>query len=201
MTSCILIGKPNVGKSSFFLGFAAYLGITKCHLTFKSPEGEIRRQAYDLELAQKYFISQSPFKTKEICEIELQLPVYKGVKELKLLDTGGVIDGIHEDHYIRKSMALTLENIQASQVVLHLIDASLVAQDQSLGLTHIDDQINRYGGLRGGYCILANKMDLPRAQEGLKKMQSRYPNTYVIPLSTVNTLGFREVKQFVGRNM
>lgn len=201
MTSCILIGKPNVGKTSFFLSFAGYLGITKCLLTFKSPDGEIKRQAYQLELAQKYLISQSPFKTKEICEIELQLPVYKGTKELKLLDTGGVIDGIHEDEYIRKSMALTLESIQGAKAVLHLLDAPLVAQRQELGLTQIDDQINRYGILRGRYCILANKMDLPLAQEGLRIIQNRYPNTYIIPLSNVNSLGFREVKQFVGRNI
>lgn len=201
MANCILIGKPNVGKTSFFLSFAAYMGLTKCNLTFTGTEGQTRKQAYQLDLARRYLVSQTPFKTKDICEIELQLPVYKGRKDLKLIDTGGITDGIHEDTSVRRSMALTLQNIEASQVILHLLDAQLMAKNTAAGLTQIDDQINQYGSLRGGYCILANKMDLEESHQGLLEIQEKYPNTYIIPISTVSHLGFREVKQFVGRNI
>ncbi|WP_026477847.1 GTPase domain-containing protein [Alkaliphilus transvaalensis] len=201
MESCILIGKPNVGKTSFFLSFASYLGVSKYQLLFKGLDGEVQRQSYGVELAKKYFVSSSPFKTKELCEIQLTIPIYKGTQQLKLLDTGGLTDGIHFDPQVRKSMALTIKSIENTKVLLHMMDASNVSGNQINSVSQIDDQINLLGRSKGKYCILANKMDLKDSQEGLQLLQKRYPTTYIIPVSAINRTGFKEVKMFVARNI
>lgn len=201
MECCILMGKPNVGKTSFFLSFASYLGVSKCQLCFRGLDGELQRQSYGMDIAKKYFISNSPFKTKDICEIQLSIPIYKGTQELKLLDTGGLTDGIHNDPQVRKSMALTIKNIDNAKVLLHMIDASNVSTNQINSLSLIDDQLNKYGKLKGKYCILANKMDLNNSQEGLKHLMKKFPDTYIIPVSALKKMGFKEVKMFVGRNI
>ncbi|MBM7613839.1 GTPase [Alkaliphilus hydrothermalis] len=201
MESCILMGKPNVGKTSFFLSFASYLGVSKCQLLFRGVDGGIQRQAYGMDIARKYFISSSPFKTKDVCEIHLTIPVYKGTQELKLLDTGGLMDGIHKDPHVRKSMAMSLQSMEQAKILLHVMDTSNVSSNQINSISHIDDQLNQYGRKRGGYCILANKMDLEESKEGLNQLQRRYPDTYIIPVSAVTQAGFKEVKMFVGRNI
>ena len=51
------------------------------------------------------------------------------------------------------------------------------------------------------YIILANKIDLPSAQENLEKVATTFPKATVLPVSALYNNGFKEVKAFVARNI
>ncbi|SES69798.1 small GTP-binding protein domain-containing protein [Natronincola peptidivorans] len=199
MNNCILLGKPNVGKTTFFLSYAEYLGVTSCILEFENFEGSVTRKNYSINVARSYLINQTPFKTKEICRMNLSIPVYKGRTEITLFDTGGLIDGISANEIVRKSMAEALKQLYLADLILHMIDASSVDHNCCSTLSEIDYQINQYGHSRGAYCILANKIDLEEGEKGLSFIRKEFKDTYIIPISARKMKGFKEVNKFVSR--
>ncbi|MCC5909894.1 MAG: 50S ribosome-binding GTPase [Clostridiaceae bacterium] len=201
MSHCILLGKPNVGKTSFFLSFMEYLGVNEYTFELTNFNEEISLKTYTLNTAKAHLISSSPFKTKEIYKANLSIPVYKGSADFLFLDTSGLIDGISKDDKVRLSMALTLKNLYTSSIILHMIDTSSVLHNKMSTLSEIDYQINEYGKLTGSYCILASKMDLSTSVAGFKFLEKEFNDTYVIPISSIKKTGFKEVKKFVARNL
>lgn len=201
MKNCIIIGKPNVGKTSFFLSFAEYLGINRCKIEVTDIHGRVVVKDIALDFAKKFLVSMEPFKTKGVYKIQLSIPVYKGQENLVLIDTAGLTDGINEVEEIRRSMAQTLKQLSETNIILHMIDASNIALKKEEGIREIDYQINEYGIQQGCYCILANKMDRSNSQKGLDIIREVFSKSYIIPISAVNKTGFKEVKNFVGRNL
>lgn len=201
MKKCVLIGKPNAGKTSFFVGFAEFLGIKRLNILFKSPEGQFIYRSYSIEMAKKLLVSDSSFKTKEICEISISIPVYKGNKIFQIQDTSGIVDGISDRVDMRKSMVLTFKALESSDIILHMIDASSIFKKNDSTIGPIDDQINQYGSTKGSYCILAGKTDLEDGEKGFELLRKKYNNSYVIPISSLNNRGYKEVMEFVVRNI
>ncbi|SNR87990.1 small GTP-binding protein domain-containing protein [Anaerovirgula multivorans] len=201
MSNCILLGKPNVGKTSFFLNFAEYLGMNSCILEFTDFEGKKSVKKYSIKAAKSYLISSTAFKTKEVCKMKLSIPIYKGKTDIVLLDTGGLIDGINKDESIRISMAETLKHLYIANIIIHMIDASSIYKKQTSTISEIDYQINQYGNSKGAYCILANKIDLREGLEGLEFLKKEFKDTYIIPTSALKQIGFKEVRKFVSRNI
>lgn len=190
-----------MGKTSFFLNFAEYLGVSKCEVKITGAKGERLTKTYSISLAKKYLISESPYKTKDIYQLDLTVPIYKGSKEFTLLDTSGLVDGISESDQIRRSMVQTLDELYLSDILLHMIDASSMIKGSRNNFTKIDHQINEYGRIKGKYCILANKMDLAESKTGLEQIKNEFKNSYIIPVSALKKTGFKEVRMFVGRNI
>ncbi|KAB3527251.1 GTPase domain-containing protein [Alkaliphilus serpentinus] len=201
MKKCILIGKSNVGKTSFFVSFVEYLGIKRLNILFKGPQGGFQYRSYTTEMAKSLLISESPFKTKEICEIGISVPVYKGNKVFQLQDTSGIVDGMCRDDEVRKSMVLTFKTLEEAGIILHMIDTSRIFRRGESTIGPIDDQINLYGTNRGSYCILASKTDLEDGEKGYELLRKKYCNSLVIPVSTFNQRGYKEVMEFVVRNL
>lgn len=201
MKHCLIVGKPNVGKTSFFLNFASYLGVYTCKLTFRDNRGEIIQKEYLIDIAKKNLISSSPFKTMDIIEINLSVPVYKGMQSFVLLDSSGLIDGTSDSHDIRSSMTATIKALQNTDMVLHMMDASSIFSKEINSISLIDDQINKYCRCKSLYCILASKMDKEESERGYQLLKNKYPTSYIIPVSSVSERGFKEVKFFVGRNL
>jgi len=201
MKNCIIIGKPNVGKTSFFLALAEYLGVTQCKIEITDIYGKVIMKNISVSFARKYFVSMHPFKTKSVFKIQLDIPVYKGYEQLILVDTAGVTDGINKEEEIRKSMAQTLKELSEAKIILHMLDSQYIYNKKETGISEIDYQINEFGSQQGCYCILVNKMDKDHSQIGLDIVKGTFKENYIIPISTVNRTGFREVKAFVGRNL
>lgn len=200
MKRCIIIGKTNVGKTLFAIQFAAHLGLRELTVTSKAPGGESERITYPIDVAVRELVSDGAHRTRSLQSIIVELPVGKGVKRFELMDTSGLIEGIPSDVNIRRAMAQTLAAVRDAHIVLHIIDASRATRKGAVeALGEVDYQVAQFALMRGGYLILANKMDLPGAREGLELIRQEFAGHPVVPISALERGGFREVKRFVWR--
>lgn len=203
---CLVIGQPNVGKTAFTLGFADYLGIKELQIEFTYPDGFNTVKTYPLNMAKEELISAQNHSTRVLQSLTITLKTRKTKHAVKLMDTTGLINGIHESQDIRLGMAQTLRALQKAYIVIHLFDANRIgalgfgrsigqSTGQSIGL--IDHQIARYMRLKGNYIICANKMDLPHSKNGLTLLQSSFPDARIISISAITKKGMSEVKKCV----
>lgn len=202
LRECIVIGKANVGKTLFAINFADYLKVTRLNIEFATPSGESYRRVLSVPLALQELISDQPHHTLGLQRIEIQMPGVKGRKYFALVDTSGLTEGIHGETLIRRAMAQTLAKVRDAHVILHLIDASRSGQVGAIeALGEVDWQVAQFGAMRTGYAILANKMDLKEAQNGLVQIRREFPGHVIFPVSALLKTGFQEVKQFVWRHL
>ena len=200
MSRCLVIGKTNVGKSAFVLHFARYLGMTSVQVTSEDPEGRRCQRAYAVDAAVRDLSSACPHQTRCLQSITLQLPAGKGTKQLELVDTCGLIEGIHADLQVRRAMAQTLAHVRQAQIILHMVDAARAATAGAIeAIGEVDYQVAQFAQMRGGYLILANKMDLPQAAAGLALIKREFSGHIILPISALHGQGFREVKRYVWR--
>ncbi|WP_053957288.1 GTPase domain-containing protein [Inediibacterium massiliense] len=195
MKTCLIIGKPNAGKTLFLLNFAEYIGLKKVKIEHTKINHKVDTKEYDLEEAKKILSSPIPYKTQCLQSIKLEIHMIKGKKEIIMMDSSGFTDGIHKDIQIRRAMAQTLEQIQNSHVIFHVFD---LTDDH---IEEVDEQLAKYGMTQGGYVILGNKIDLLDRKDEIIKFQRKFINHYVIPISALTKEGFREVKSYVCRRL
>ncbi|NLN17446.1 MAG: GTP-binding protein HSR1 [Firmicutes bacterium] len=201
MKRCIIIGKPNAGKTLFTLNFAAYLGTTPLHVAFRQ-DNTTNWKTYRLDEAVQQLTSSKPHHTLGLQELIVTLPARKGAKRIQLIDTCGLVEGIPAEQDIRRAMAATLAAVRDAHLILHIIDASRVKAAGTVeALGEVDYQVAQFGQLRDGYLILANKIDLPEAKEGLDIIAREFAAHQVIPISALYQQGFKAVKQFVQRHI
>ena len=201
MCQSLIIGMPNVGKTCFTLNFAEYLGLKQIRLTIKQPAGFMATQTYEIADAREELISAKPNKTRSLHSLDLELPLKKGKEHLTLVDSCGLSDGIHPDYEIRKAMAQTIGQIRESEIVLHIIDLSAIANTVNMSLPIIDRLIYNYVSNKQAYTIIANKIDISGTERALRYLENELKKTVIIPISALYQTGFREVKSFVWRNL
>lgn len=197
MNECILVGQPNAGKTLFALHFVEFLGMRSLDVTILASDGILGCKHYKVEQAIRELSGLERHKTKELQTMSLQIPVGKSFRQIKLIDSCGLSDGIHPDAVIRKAMAQTLSVMRYAKLVLHMIDVSQYIRSKHI--TDIDQQIAQYGHAKGGYALLANKIDLPNAKEGLSFLADVFPGQTIFPISALHKKGFKEVKSLVCR--
>lgn len=202
MKQCTIIGKTNVGKTLFLISFAEYLGPKTFDIYFVYSDGTKKTKRISYKSAISRLVDEQPHKTRCIQAITLNMPMGKGKKKIKIIDTAGFIDGIHPDIEVRKAISQTLSIIRDSDVILHIIDAHAARnKDLPSSMGEVDYQIAQFAQLKRGYAILANKMDLPEAQEGYRKIKEEFSGHVIFPVSALYKKGFKEVKTFVLRNI
>ncbi len=202
LKACMIIGKANVGKTLFAINFAGYLGVPRLEIEFTTPGGEIYRRTLTEREAVEELTSPAPHHTLGLQAFDIQMPGLKGRKHFAVLDTSGLTDGIPEEPLVRRAMAQTLAQVPQAAVILHLIDASSVTKQGAVeAVGQVDWQVAQFGGMRTGYAILANKMDLPEATSGLLQIRREFPGHVIFPVSALLKTGFAEVKQFVWRHL
>ncbi|MCT4618745.1 MAG: 50S ribosome-binding GTPase [Marinisporobacter sp.] len=202
MKKCLIVGRPNAGKTLFMINFAEYVGLKHLEIKFLGKDKSLDYQRYTIEEAREILSSDIPYKTNCLQSIEIKIPVLKGKKTLSLMDSSGLIDGIHKNIQIRRAMAQTLGAITESNMILHMIDASQIDEKNiknSIG--EVDYQLAQYGLIKEGYMILANKVDLLERKTPIIQLQKEFPDHYIVPLSAQTREGFGEVRSFVCRRL
>ncbi|HHX02244.1 MAG TPA: GTP-binding protein HSR1 [Firmicutes bacterium] len=196
MKKVIVVGQPNVGKTLFCLNFAEFLGMQSVTINFESYERGCSSRVITISEARPLLVNDHEHQTLDIQSMVLTMPWGKSVKQFELIDTTGLADRIDFESQIRKAMAQTLQFMRQADVVFHILDCFKVAQLGYLkGIGEIDYQIAQFGQLKKGYIILANKIDLPQAQEGLDRITLEFPGNKVIGISALTKKGFKEVRE------
>ncbi len=202
MKKAIVIGRTGVGKTLFTINFASELGNRSLVIDFETPDGETYKRQYGIEEAIRELTGSDLHKTRSVQSVSVYLPAGKGKKPLNIIDTSGLIDGIHPDVRVRRAMAQTLSKVRFADIVLHVIDASSVSAENLPGdIGEVDYQVARFAQLKPGYAILANKMDLKGSEEGLAALRKEFPGLEIIPISALRRTGFKEVRSFVTRQL
>lgn len=200
MKSCVVIGQSNVGKTMFAVNFAAFLGRQELAIAIKAADGPDGARTYNVSEAISTLTGPEVHKTRNLLGQNLEMGVGKGRKPFYLVDTTGLSEGIHPNTQIRRAMAQTLGVIRDAAVILHMMDASAIRRDHP-EIGEVDLELANYARMRPGYAILANKMDLPPAQEGLVVLKQRFQELPIFPISALRRQGFREVKRFVAQHI
>ncbi|HHT01129.1 MAG TPA: GTPase domain-containing protein [Firmicutes bacterium] len=198
MPDCLIIGKTNVGKSLFLVNYAAHLGVRELALERRYRDGRIEYLKLTLTEARRKLVDEVPHCTRYLDTINLLIPGGKGKRKIALTDSCGLTDDIHGEEDVRRAMASTLARLRAVEVVLHMLSAPMVGEaPPSQAVSELDRQIARFASLRSHYALLANKMDLDHAKQGLARLQKEFAGHRVIPISALERQGFREVSAFV----
>jgi 50S ribosomal subunit-associated GTPase HflX len=202
LKKCTIIGKTNVGKTLFLINFAGYLGLKFLDISLCDDKKILKKYKLSINQAIYELVNDQTHKTRCLQSIIVDVPMGKGKKKLQLIDTVGLIDGIHSNIEIRKAISHTLTIVRVSDIILHIVDAASAGRDElpsSMG--EVDYQLAQFAQLKRGYAILANKMDLPDAKEGLDKIKSEFSGNLIIPISALHKKGFKEVRTFVAHNI
>ncbi|SDD43274.1 GTPase [Sporomusa acidovorans] len=200
MRECLIVGRPNSGKTMFALNFAGYLGAKNIDLTFRNYEGIITCRHLSIEDAKRELCGYTLHKTRSLQSMILNMKVGKATINFKLTDTCGVSEKIHADEAIRKGMAQTISLLRSVDLILHIVDLSFISQDFS-NQSPIDLEFYKYGMVRKSYLLLGNKYDLHSAKANLSRLANTFPKATIIPISALYNQGFREVKACVARSI
>lgn len=186
----------------FLINFAEYLGVKYLDLKFRDFDGKTKNKKINCKKAKTFLVSNKFHETRCIQSIFLNVPLGKGKKKIELIDTAGLIDSIHPDINVRKAISQTLAMIRKANIILHIMDASVIyKKDLPNAIGEVDYQIAQFAQLKNGYVILANKIDLPEAKVGVKNIRDEFKGNLVIPISALYKKGFKEVKTFVVHNI
>lgn len=200
MNKCLIVGRPNVGKTAFLLSFSRYLGLREIEIKVRTSDGNVHSKRRLVDSAYSELVQSAPHTTQELQSVVLAIPAGKGHRSFELVDSSGLIDGIHANPLVRAAMAQTLEAITLASVVVHIFDAALVGmKGVGEGIGQIDLDLSGYAKQQSDYLILANKMDLTGAARGLELIKASFRQVPVFPISAKTMAGFREVRRHVAR--
>lgn len=202
MKRAMILGQTNVGKTLFTLNFAAFLGAQTVRVSFAEPMRNRHSRSFAMSSAITFLVSDTSHHTRCLQSVVVPLSRRKGPKHFELMDTAGLVDGIHEEEQIRRAMGQTLSMVRSADMILHLFDAASIGRGELLSaIGEVDYQVAQFAQMSQGYAVLANKMDLPDAPIGLRKLTEEFPAHPIYPISSLHRQGFQEVKEFVRRQL
>lgn len=111
-----------------------------------------------------------------------------------LADIPGLIEGAHRNVGLGHEF---LRHIMRCQVLLHVLDmAGSEGRNPLEDLTKLRRELTLYSPALGGreWFVVANKMDLPGAEEHLRAFRQRFPRTIVVPISAGQNQGLDELR-------
>lgn len=111
-----------------------------------------------------------------------------------MADLPGLIEGAHEGVGLGHQF---LRHIERTRVIVHVIDmAAIEGRDPFEDYLAINNELKEYNLrlLERPQIIVANKMDMPDAEENLKKFTEKLPEDYpIFPISALSRKGLREL--------
>lgn len=194
--SFIIIGRANAGKTLFMLNFADYLGYRDFTIKLVSDNNQILKSDSSSNFI-RALTGDTPNMTKCLQMLDIEIPVLKGKKKARFIDTTGISSNIHFEQEVRNGMIQTLTLLRENYIIFHLIDAKALNEEKEID--SIDYEVYRYGKKRGNYILLANKMDLEGASCGYDIICREFPDIRIIKTSALCKTGFEEVRRHVSR--
>ncbi|WP_041643931.1 GTPase domain-containing protein [Mahella australiensis] len=191
MKTCVLIGKPNVGKTLLLLNLAKFLGNKTIKLHFINADGNSMAKVYDIEVAKHYLCNRQPFSTMGIQWARINV----GRQYIELVDTTGLTNDMPEAIDLRSAMAQTIIFIKNASILLHVVDASALSS-QTLPIDDIDTVLSDTFGRNDNYLMLVNKIDMMDRTDGLSNKVTQAFNVSddkIIYVSALNKTGFNGI--------
>ena len=127
--------------------------------------------------------------------------VRKSGMDFVMADIPGIIEGASEGAGLGIAF---LRHIERTRLLLHVIDMSgLEGRDPIEDYEHINHELEAYGELKNRpQIIAANKMDIPEAEEQLKRFRDHVGDSVpVYPVSAATKSGFDELIDAVVRQL
>lgn len=120
---------------------------------------------------------------------------YSGFLRSTMADIPGLIEGAHANVGLGHDF---LRHIRRCTVLLFVVDtAGSEERDPIEDLEKLRKEVNLYDEqlAKRQWMILANKMDLPEAEENLERMRTRFPGIEIIAISALEETGLKELKE------
>ncbi|SDH56643.1 GTP-binding protein [Alteribacillus persepolensis] len=111
-----------------------------------------------------------------------------------MADLPGLIEGAHEGIGLGHQF---LQHIERTKVIVHVVDMSgLEGRDPYEDFKKINEELKQYNMrlLERPQIIMANKMDMPGAEDNLKVFKEKVPGEYeIFPVSALTKQGLKEL--------
>ena len=141
--------------------------------------------------AAKPKIAPYPFTTLHPLVGVIEYPEFKRVI---LADIPGLIEGAHENVGLGHEF---LRHIMRCRILLFAVDAAgSEGRDPCEDIATLRTEVSLYDSLlaKRPWLIVANKMDLPEAQENIAHIKARFPRIKIIPVSAHDGSGLDALK-------
>ena len=119
---------------------------------------------------------------------------FDGYRRASIADIPGLIEGAHRNVGLGHDF---LRHITRCRLLLFVLDiAGSEGRHPIEDLQNLRREIDLYDSRLSErpWRIIANKMDLPEAEENLRALRERFGNVEVVPVSAANSLGIEELK-------
>jgi len=116
-----------------------------------------------------------------------------GENSFVLADLPGLIEGAHEGVGLGHQF---LRHVERTRLIIHVIDmAGTEGRDPYEDYLRINDELKLYNARleERPQIIAANKMDLPEAEENLKRFKEKLPEVEIFPISAATKQGVHEL--------
>jgi GTP-binding protein len=122
----------------------------------------------------------------------------EGYRRVAVADIPGLIEGAHENVGLGHDF---LRHIVRCKLLLFVIDmAGSEGREPIADLQTLRKELDLYDPTLSErpWLIIANKMDMPEAEENLKQFRARYKKTEIIPVSAEQGEGIEQLKRRLG---
>ena len=143
-------------------------------------------------------VAAYPFTTLHPVIGVMELP---GYRRATIADIPGLIEGAHQGLGLGHEF---LRHITRCRVLVFVIDvAGSEGRNSMEDLQNLRREIDLYDPTLSSrpWLVVANKMDLPDAEENLRAMQKRFPRIKIIPASAAKGEGMAELKDILAETI
>jgi GTPase len=143
-------------------------------------------------------VAAYPFTTLHPVVGVMELPAYR---HATIADIPGLIEGAHRGFGLGHEF---LRHITRCPVLVFVIDvAGSEGRSAVEDLQNLRKEIDLYDPTLSSrpWLVVANKMDLPSANDNLELLRARFANISIIPISAANGEGIDTLKDALGRGM
>src|SRR5205814_8651334 len=143
-------------------------------------------------------VAAYPFTTLHPVVGVMELP---GYRHATIADIPGLIEGAHRGVGLGHEF---LRHITRCPILIFVIDvAGSEGRSPVEDLQNLRKEIDLYDPMLSSrpWLIVANKMDLPNANENLETLREKFPKTSIVPISAANGEGIDRLKEALAERM